>query len=51
VPAGLEDVSKYPQLIKELMFNGRDPWTQLDLQKLIGNNFLRVFRQVESVSE
>jgi len=49
VPAGLEDVSKYPHLIENLL---TDPaWTESDLKKLIGINFLRVFRQVETVSE
>lgn len=46
-PQGLEDVSKYPYLFAELM---QDPtWTEEDLRKLAGLNFLRVFRQVEKV--
>jgi microsomal dipeptidase-like Zn-dependent dipeptidase len=48
VPTGLEDVSTYPRLIEELLKTGT--WTEMDLKKLIGLNFLRVFRQVESVS-
>lgn len=46
-PQGLEDVSKYPYLFAELL---QDPtWTEEDLRKLAGLNFLRVFRQVEKV--
>lgn len=48
VPTGLEDVSTYPNLLEELLKNGT--WTEQDLKKLIGINFLRVFRQAESVS-
>ena len=48
VPTGLEDVSTYPRLIEELLKTGT--WTEMDLKKLIGLNFLRVFRQIESVS-
>ena len=46
-PAGLEDVSKYPQLFSTLMASGM--WTLDDLKKLAGLNFLRVFREVERV--
>jgi len=44
---GLEDVSCYPALLAELMRRG---YTREDIQKLAGLNFLRVFRQVESVA-
>jgi membrane dipeptidase len=44
---GLEDVSCYPALLAELMRRGH---TREDIQKLAGLNFLRVFREVESVS-
>lgn len=48
-PQGLEDVSKYPYLFAELL---QDPtWSEEDLRKLAGLNFLRVFRQVEKVRE
>lgn len=47
VPSGLEDVSKYPVLIEELLKN--KAWSEQDLKKLVGINFLRVFRQVETV--
>ncbi|CAL8086935.1 unnamed protein product [Orchesella dallaii] len=48
VPHGLEDVSKYPSLIESMI---KLSWSELDLRKLIGVNFLRVFRQVEAVSD
>ncbi|XP_069188861.1 dipeptidase 1-like [Procambarus clarkii] len=48
-PAGLEDVSKYPELFAELL---KDPsWSLQDLKKLAGLNLLRVFRRVEQVRE
>lgn len=47
VPNGLEDVSKYPSLIETLV---KKSWTEVDLRKLIGINFLRVLQQVEMVS-
>lgn len=47
VPTGLEDVSKYVELISALYSTGQ--WTVEDLKKLVGLNFLRVFREVEKV--
>ncbi|XP_037068900.1 dipeptidase 1-like [Pollicipes pollicipes] len=47
-PRGLEDVSMYPHLFAELLMDAS--WTEMDLKKLAGLNFLRVFRQVEEVS-
>ncbi|XP_021940411.1 dipeptidase 1-like isoform X2 [Zootermopsis nevadensis] len=48
-PQGLEDVSKYPQLMATLL---EDPsWREEDLKKLAGLNLLRVFRAVEEVRE
>lgn len=41
---GLEDVSKYPALLKELAMRG---WTAQELKKISGENFLRVFGDVE----
>jgi membrane dipeptidase len=46
-PVGLEDVSKYPALLAELLRRG---YAQGDLKKLAGLNLLRVFRQVEEVA-
>lgn len=46
-PKGLEDVRKYPALFAELARRG---WTDADLEKLAGRNFLRVLRANEAVS-
>ncbi|XP_060693658.1 dipeptidase 1-like isoform X1 [Hemiscyllium ocellatum] len=46
-PIGLEDVSKYPALIAELLQRN---WTDKDIKKLLGLNFLRVFEKAEEVS-
>ena len=46
-PAGLEDVSKYPELFATLLASGM--WTEEDLKKLAGLNFIRVFQEVEKV--
>ena len=47
VPVGLEDVSKFPDLIAELLRRG---WTETDVKKLAGLNTLRVMREAERVS-
>lgn len=47
-PTGLEDVSKYPALLAELMRRG---WSADEIKKVAGANILRVMRQVESVAE
>jgi membrane dipeptidase len=47
IPAGLEDVSRFPDLLAELARRG---WSDDDLAKLAGRNFLRVFREVETVA-
>lgn len=44
VPDGLEDVSKFPDLLAELIRRG---WSDGAIAKIAGRNFLRVFRQVE----
>jgi membrane dipeptidase len=44
---GLEDVSRYPALLVELRRRG---YSDEDLKKIAGLNFLRVFRQVVSVA-
>ena len=49
VPEGLEDVSKYANLFSSLYGSGN--WTLLDLKKLAGLNFLRVWREVEKVKD
>ncbi|KAI9254560.1 membrane dipeptidase-domain-containing protein [Phascolomyces articulosus] len=47
-PEGLEDVSKYPDLFAELIRRG---WTKKELKGLASENFLRVWKRVEQVSE
>jgi membrane dipeptidase len=47
VVEGLEDVSTYPALFAELAKRG---WSDSDLSKLAGENFLRVFAQAEAVA-
>lgn len=46
LPVGLEDVSKYPDLFGKLRADG---WSTEDLKKLAGENFIRVFKDVEKV--
>jgi membrane dipeptidase len=47
VPEGLEDVSKFPDLIAALMERG---WSDTALEKLASRNFVRVMRGVERVA-
>jgi len=47
-PTGLENVSKYPNLFAELLARG---WTEPDLEKLAGQNLLRVLRGAEKVRD
>jgi membrane dipeptidase len=47
VPQGLEDVSKFPDLIAELLRRG---WTEADVKKVAGLNILRVLRDAERVA-
>ena len=44
---GLENVSKFPYVFAELARRG---WSDADLRKLAGENFIRVFTQAEAVS-
>ena len=48
VVQGLEDVSTFPALFAELARRG---WSDEDLRKLAGENFLRVFAQAEAVAK
>jgi len=48
VPEGLEDVSKYPQLVAELIKRG---WSRQEVAGLSGGNLLRVFKGAEKVAE
>ncbi len=47
VPAGLEDVSKFPDLLGELLRRG---WSEADVKKVAGLNALRVLRDAERVA-
>jgi len=44
---GLENVSKFPYLLAELARRG---WSDADLRKVAGENFIRVFAQAETVA-
>ena len=48
VVQGLEDVSTFPALFAELARRG---WSDADLRKLAGENFLRVFAEAEAVAK
>jgi membrane dipeptidase len=47
LPDGLEDVSKYPALVAELLRRG---WTDADVRKLSGGNILRVWAENEQMA-
>src|SRR3990170_4324008 len=47
LPIGLEDVSKMPNLVYELLSRG---YKDEDIKKILGGNLLRVWKQVEDVS-
>jgi len=48
VPVGLEDVSRFPHLIAELIIRG---WSDQDIRKALGENLLRVMAQTEQVAQ
>ncbi len=47
LPTGLKDVSQYPNLAAELLRRGR---SEEDLRKILGENLLRVWTEVERVA-
>lgn len=46
MPEGLEDVSKVPHLVAELL---RRRWTDEDVKAALGENLLRVLKRAEEV--
>ncbi len=44
LPEGLKDVSSYPNLVKGLLQRG---YSEHDIEKILGENLLRVWREVE----
>jgi membrane dipeptidase len=48
LPAGLSNVSNYPDLLAELMRRG---WSDADVAKLAGGNILRVLDEAETVAQ
>ncbi|XP_053491333.1 dipeptidase 1 [Ictalurus furcatus] len=48
LPTGLEDVSKYPDLVVELLRRG---WTDDEVKDALGRNLIRVFKAVEMVRD
>lgn len=46
LPEGLEDVSKVPKVVAELLRRG---WTDEEVNAALGNNLLRVLSQAEKV--
>lgn len=48
LPIGLEDASKYPNLIYVLLKRG---YSEKDIRKILGENLIRVWKEVEKVSE
>jgi membrane dipeptidase len=48
VPVGLEDVSRFPHLLAELIHRG---WSDKAITGVAGRNFIRVFREVEREGE
>ena len=48
LPVGLKDVSSYPTLVHGLLVRG---FTADDIQKILGGNLLRVWREIEAAAE
>ena len=46
-PTGLEDISKFPNLVAELLRRG---YSDADAKKIMGGNLLRVMRKTEAVA-
>jgi membrane dipeptidase len=48
LPEGLKDVSTYPNLVQGLLDRG---YSEQDIAKILGENLLRVWRQVEDLAQ
>jgi len=48
LPVGMEDVSKLPNITYELLKRG---YSEKDVKKILGENFLRAFEQAERVAQ
>ncbi|MEX0976452.1 MAG: dipeptidase [Woeseia sp.] len=48
LPSGLKDVSTYPNLVQGLLERG---YSADDIEKILGGNLLRVWREVENVAQ
>ena len=48
LPEGLEDVTKFPDLVAELL---RRDYTEDEVKKIVGENLIRVFEKAEQVSQ
>jgi len=48
LPEGLKDASTYPNLIAELLRRGH---SEADIRKILGENVMRVWREVEAVAK
>ncbi|HEY6110112.1 MAG TPA: membrane dipeptidase [Gemmatimonadales bacterium] len=47
VPDGLENTTKFPDLVAELLRRG---WKEADVRKVVGLNALRVLREAQKVA-
>ena len=47
LPEGMADVSRYPNLIRELMYRG---YPREDIEKILSGNILRVWRRVQAIA-
>ena len=48
LPAGIKDVSSYPQIIYELLKKG---YSEKDIEKICSGNILRVWKEVEDYAK
>ncbi|CAL4195964.1 unnamed protein product, partial [Meganyctiphanes norvegica] len=49
VPESLEDPSRYPNLVAEILKDSN--WNETDISKLVGGNIIRVFEEVEKIRD